>query len=288
MYDAEGPTREEPTRITPIPTAADQTTFMQKMRMLSGYQVAHALRFAVDLDLATILVDGPCTIEDLAAFTEADRTVLERNVRRLESVGVFRMHGSTVEITELGASLARESGAAPESADVSEPGLDLELELEPEPNPERAATSVPEQLTASQDATDPAETTQVADSISTGSISTGPVPTDTVPTDTVPTDDALVLSSVLNDWTYEDFNRILGTLGAATPPGGRLLLIELVLPPDGVVPRVGDTDPLTVSALGGRGHTEAEWTSVLAACGFRLERIRPGVPPFSFLDAIRQ
>ena len=220
-----------------------EATFTQKMRMLSGYPVGSALRFAVDLDLATILVDGPCTIDDLAVFTETDRVLLERNIRRLESVGVFRVHGSTVEVTELGASLAREG--------VPTDGVSAGV------------------------------VTFSADSVS--------VPADsvTVPPDGVPASDAPVISSVLNDWTDEDFSRILGTLAAATPPGGPLMLIELVLPPDGVVQRVGETDPLMVAALSGRGHTAAEWESVLAANGFRLERIRPGVPPFSFLDAIR-
>lgn len=214
---------------------------MQKMRMLSGYPIGCALRFAVDLDLATILVDGPCTIEDLAVFTETDRGVLERNIRRLETVGVFRMHGSTVEVTELGASLARDGGAEP-------------VEM---PDPE---VLEPAQYTV--------QATEVVESVSTG--------------------DAPIISSVLNDWTYDDFNRILSTLSAATPPGGRVILIELVLPPDGVVDRVGETDPLMVAQLGGRGHTAAEWTSVLAANGFRLDRIRPGTPPFSFIDAVRQ
>jgi hypothetical protein len=238
--------------------AAHEATFMQKMRMLSGYPIGCALRFAVDLDLATILVDGPCTIEDLAVFTETDRGVLERNIRRLESVGVFRVYGSTVEVTELGASLAREGGA--ESA-AEQPYL-------------AERTCLPEQLPKRPE---PAHAPGADDSVPINAIDDG-----------VRTDDAVVISSVLNDWTHDDFNRILSTLCAATPPGGRLVLIELVLPPDGVVERVGETDPLMVAQLGGRGHTAAEWTAVLAANGFRLERIRPGAPPFSFIDAIRQ
>ena len=233
--------------------SASEATFMQKMRMLSGYQIARALRFAVDLDLATILADGPCTIEDLAVFTETDRGTLERHVRRLESVGVFRMNGSTVELTELGASLARETVAVPE----------CEVTLEqPAPAPAPEPTDLPDQMEMMQD---------VAQAV-----------------ESIPVDDAFVVSSVLNDWTYDDFTRILDTLAVGTPSGGRVVLIELVLPPDGVPERVGDTDPLLVSALGGRGHTLAEWTSVLAASGFRLERVRPGTPPFSFIEAVRQ
>jgi hypothetical protein len=223
------------------------------MRMLSGHPVGCALRFAVDLDLATILVDGPCTIEDLAVFTETDRGVLERQIRALESVGVFRVNGTTVEVTELGASLARDGSLGP----GAEPALE------------------PIVLASARADVD-------------HSAPTDGVSTDTVSADSVHTAAAPVISSVLNDWTDEDFNRILATLCAATPPGARLMLIELVLPPDGVVQRVGETDPLLVGELGGRGHTAAEWASVLAANGFRLERIRPAEAPFSFIDAVRQ
>lgn len=230
MQDGEDSARNVANAAPAAPLSPD-ASFTQTMRMLSGHPVGSALRFAVDLDLATILVDGPCTMEDLAAFTETDRGVLERQIRQLESVGVFRVNGSTVEVTELGASLARDG----------------------------------------------------TDRISADSVST-----DKASTDSVHTVGAPVISSVLNDWTDEDFSRILGTLAAATPPGSHLMLIELVLPPDGVAERVGETDPLLVGELGGRGHTATEWASVLAANGFRLERIRPAEAPFSFIDAVRQ
>jgi len=261
---------------------AHEATFMQRMRMrmLSDYPIGRALRFAVDLDLATILVDGPCTIEDLAVFTETDRGVLERNIRQLESAGVFRVRGSTVEVTELGASLARDgSGAAvliesdAGSSGAAEVGVRAggsatKEESAPEENCPVERDSLAEQQCPAERDTLAGQCPAQQDSALAGNVS--------------------VISSVLNDWTYDDFNRILGTLAAATPSGGRLALIELVLPPDGVVEQVGDTDPLMVAALGGRGHTAAEWTSVLAANGFRLERIRPGVPPFSFIEAVRQ
>ena len=260
---------------------AHEATFVQRMRMLSDYPIGRALRFAVDLDLATILVDGPCTIEDLAVFTETDHGVLERNIRQLESAGVFRVHGSTVEVTELGASLARDgsgaavlieseaaSSGAPADQGVRTEGSASKEESAPEQNCLVERDSFAEQYW-------PVERDGLA----------GYCPAQQ---DSALTGDVSVISSVLNDWTYDDFNRILGTLAAATPSGGRLALIELVLLPDGVVEQVGDTDPLMVAALGGRGHTVAEWTSVLAANGFRLERIRPGVPPFSFIEAVRQ
>ncbi len=149
--------------------------------MLSGYPVGCALRFAVDLDLATILVDGPCTIEDLAVFTETDRGVLERQIRALESVGVFRVNGTTVEVTELGASLARDGSLDPGAEPALEP-----IVLAP----------------ARADVDHRAPTDGVS--------------TDTVSADRVHTAAAPVISSVLNDWTDEDFNRILATLCAAT------------------------------------------------------------------------
>lgn len=271
----------------PVPDATRQPAFARMMQMLSGYQITRALRFAVDLDLATILLDEPCTINDLTVFTGADHGTLERNVRLLESVGVFRTDGPNVEVTELGASLAQDGAAA--ARGLAQHWLDSNRESF-------------QSLIGSSSGTDegvdagPIGTGAVAAGADSDGRDTPPdcqpdyqiVPDGLEPPECVPVGDAFVISSVLNDWTGEDLARILDSLSVATPPGGRVVLIELVLAPDGTTPRVGDTDPLMVSQLGGRGHTAAQWEWLLTSSGFDLVRIRPGVPPFSFIEATRR
>jgi hypothetical protein len=77
------------------------------MQMLSGFQVSQALYVVAKLGIATALLDGPRSIEQLATATRADGGALRRLVRFLATVGLFhQLDEDTVEITELGATLA--------------------------------------------------------------------------------------------------------------------------------------------------------------------------------------
>jgi hypothetical protein len=79
---------------------------LQMMQLMAGFQVSQALYVVAKLDLATILGDGPKTIDRLATETNADADALGRIIRFLATLGVFRTNGDQVEITELGATLA--------------------------------------------------------------------------------------------------------------------------------------------------------------------------------------
>jgi predicted transcriptional regulator len=79
---------------------------VQMIQMLLGFEVSQALYVVAKLDIATILVDGPQPIARLAAETKADPQALERIIRFLATIGVFRTKDDQVEITELGLTLA--------------------------------------------------------------------------------------------------------------------------------------------------------------------------------------
>lgn len=74
--------------------------------LLSGFQMSQALFAVAELDVATALLSGPREIEDLATHVGADADALGRIIRFLAQHGVFRTSGSTVEITDLGRTLA--------------------------------------------------------------------------------------------------------------------------------------------------------------------------------------
>jgi hypothetical protein len=74
------------------------------LRLLPGSQGAQALDVAAKPDIATILVDGPRTIEQLAADANAD--VLGRTGRFLTTFGIFRTAGDRIEVMELDTTLA--------------------------------------------------------------------------------------------------------------------------------------------------------------------------------------
>jgi hypothetical protein len=97
--------------------------------------------------------------------------------------------------------------------------------------------------------------------------------------------DLHVLKSILHDWTDEECVGILTNCRKALDPGGRLLIVELLVPseirPDLVM--LMDLNMLVVT--GGRERTEEEFGRLLSRSGFRLARVIPTKSPFFLLEA---
>ncbi|MFJ6567687.1 methyltransferase [Streptomyces sp. NPDC091292] len=89
--------------------------------------------------------------------------------------------------------------------------------------------------------------------------------------------DAYVLSNIIHDWDDDLSRRILGNCRDALADGGRVLLVEAVLPdrprPTPTVSLM-DLDMLVVA--GGRQRTAAEFDTLLGRSGLKLSRIVPG------------
>jgi hypothetical protein len=92
--------------------------------------------------------------------------------------------------------------------------------------------------------------------------------------ETVPTGaDAYILSHVIHDWSEEQCLTILGHCRRAMNGGGRLLIVEMVLP-EGDTPHFGKMlDILMLMLPGGRERTEPEYRELLEKAGFRLTRV---------------
>jgi hypothetical protein len=97
--------------------------------------------------------------------------------------------------------------------------------------------------------------------------------------------DGYVLSWIIHDWDEERGLAILANVRRAIAPGGRLLLIESVIP-EGDVPHFSKVLDGFLMALGGIERTEAEYAALLARAGFRLERVVPTLCPQSILEAV--
>jgi O-methyltransferase domain/Dimerisation domain len=101
----------------------------------------------------------------------------------------------------------------------------------------------------------------------------------------VPPADTYLLSMVLHDWDDEAAAAILANIAAAAPPGARLVGLELVVPP-GDAPHLATMIDLTMlGMLTGRERTAEELTALLAAAGFRVDRITPTATPISLVEA---
>lgn len=106
--------------------------------------------------------------------------------------------------------------------------------------------------------------------------------------ESVPASGAYFMSHVLHDWGDADAERILRTIHRAGAPGARLLLAESVLSPGNEpdLGKFGDLEMLVATGAG-RERTEAEWAALLAAGGFRLERVLPTAAPMCVIEATR-
>lgn len=84
--------------------------------------------------------------------------------------------------------------------------------------------------------------------------------------------DAVVLARVLHDWDDDTAVRLLRRARDTLSAGGRLFIIEMILPEDGVAGSLCDLHLLM--ATGGRERTEAEYARLIDKAGFDLQEVR--------------
>lgn len=84
--------------------------------------------------------------------------------------------------------------------------------------------------------------------------------------------DAVLLSRVLHDWDDAGARRILSRARAALPIGGRVFVIEMLIPEGGVAGALCDLHLLM--ATGGRERSAAEIARLLGETGFRFDGVR--------------
>ena len=97
--------------------------------------------------------------------------------------------------------------------------------------------------------------------------------------------DAYVLAHVLHDWVDNDAITILRKCREAMPVGGRLLIIEAVLP-EGNTPHHGKLmDLLMLTVTGGVERSQGEFSQILTKSGFKLGRVNPTTTHQSVIEA---
>jgi hypothetical protein len=98
--------------------------------------------------------------------------------------------------------------------------------------------------------------------------------------------DCYLLSHIIHDWNEGKCLTILGHCRKAIKPGGRLLIIEMVLPA-GDTPHPGKVlDMVMLVFPGGQERTEAEYGALLGKAGFRLNRVVPTASAVSVVEAV--
>lgn len=97
----------------------------------------------------------------------------------------------------------------------------------------------------------------------------------------LPRGDAFLLSNILHDWDDERCGAILERVHHACAPGGRVLVLESVLPEDGdgVGPESAQLrllDLMMLLSFGARERNLAQYSGLLAGAGFVDVRLVPG------------
>ncbi|WP_217189472.1 methyltransferase [Streptomyces buecherae] len=109
--------------------------------------------------------------------------------------------------------------------------------------------------------------------------------------------DLYLMKSVLHDWTDDQVVTILRNCRAVLPPGGRVLIVEPVLPEvvdphaeadvtDGGITYLSDLNMLV--NVGGRERTREDFTEVCHRAGLTLTSVTPlaEAAPFSLIEAV--
>ena len=99
--------------------------------------------------------------------------------------------------------------------------------------------------------------------------------------------DAYMMKHIIHDWDDERCVALLRNVRAAMPDGGKVLIVETVVPEadEPHYSKLLDLEMLT--SPGGIERTEEEYRDLLTAAGLRLSRIVPTKSPFSVIEAVK-
>jgi hypothetical protein len=104
--------------------------------------------------------------------------------------------------------------------------------------------------------------------------------------ESVPADgDAYLMKHIIHDWPDDRATTILRNCRKGVNPGGKLLLVELVIAPGNAADfgKVVDLEMLAIAS--GKERTELEYRQLLAGAGWRLTRALPTKSPTQIVEA---
>jgi SAM-dependent methyltransferase len=99
--------------------------------------------------------------------------------------------------------------------------------------------------------------------------------------------DLHLMKQIVHDWDDERATQLLRNCHRALAPGGTLLLVEMLIPPDNRPSPAQAMDLNMLVLVGGQERTEEEFERLFKAAGFRLEQVIPTHSPFSLIEGTR-
>jgi hypothetical protein len=103
----------------------------------------------------------------------------------------------------------------------------------------------------------------------------------------VPEGDVYLLKQVLHDWSDEQCVALLQNCARAMKPGGKVVVVEMVVPGDGTPSLAQIMDLNMLVMLPGSERTEAEFDALFRAAGLSAPKVTPTRSPFSLLEAAK-
>ena len=103
----------------------------------------------------------------------------------------------------------------------------------------------------------------------------------------IPEGDLLLLKQVLHDWDDARCRTILSNCAKAMRPGGRVVIVEQIVPDDGRLSPATLMDLNMLVMLRGRERTLREYEALLTEAGLRVQRVLQTRSPFSLIEAGR-
>lgn len=98
--------------------------------------------------------------------------------------------------------------------------------------------------------------------------------------------DTYIMKHIIHDWADKEAIAILQQIRKEIGEGGKLILIEQVVP-EGNEPHLSKlSDLIMMIMVGGRERNEEEFSALFEASGFKLTRIIPTESPVSLIEAL--
>ena len=101
-----------------------------------------------------------------------------------------------------------------------------------------------------------------------------------------PSADAYIMKRIVHDWSDEQCGKILSSCRAGVTNGGKLLVVDSVVPADAKYDPVKVMDLVMMLFSGGKERTEKEFSALFAASGWRLNQIISTASPLSIIEGV--
>jgi len=100
--------------------------------------------------------------------------------------------------------------------------------------------------------------------------------------------DAYILKHIIHDWSDDECVTILKHCHTGMIPGGKILIVEMVVPPPNIPAISKFLDLEMLLFLSGRERTETEYASLLHRVGFKFTRSVPTASPYAVIEGVKQ